>query len=159
MAQNPDIISFHTGIRNPHWYIDSAVMKQPEFDKFIDVGLDIEGSNGFDFVGTMWFNKYSKKVGVRKSGNQLSIPGYLFLPADTNDRAIYRKNRIVRPLKPGTEYTLSLKSDGYSYYNFAAVPKGMNVSYKSMGDSISYTVTNPNDTVVYLIDVVATKSE
>jgi len=159
MAQNPDIISFHTGIRNPHWYIDSAVMKQPEFHKFIDIGLDIEGSNSYDFVGTMWFNKYSEKVGVNKSDNQLIMPGYLFLPADTNDRAITQNKRIVRPLKPGAEYSLSLKSDKYSYYKFSTIPNGMIVVYKSEADSINYTVINPSDTIVNLLEVVATKPE
>jgi hypothetical protein len=159
MNKMPDIISFHTGVRNPHWYIDSAVMREPQFENYIDIGMDIEGSNGLDFVGTMWFNKNSSKVGVKENKNQLEIPGYLFLPADTTDRAKFVNNRIVRPMKPGVKYQLSLKGKQYRYKEFETTPKGVEIEKKIDADSITYTAKNLSDTTINLIEVIAKKEE
>lgn len=159
MDMRPDIFEIHAGLRTPHWYIDSAVMKHHEFVDYLPIGLYADEYNGFDFSGVLWFDKYSKKVGVRMEENKLIMPGYLFLPDDTSDVALFRNKHLVRPMKPGVDYKLSLKENQYIYTDFETTPKGVEINKKIDADSIIYTARNLSDTTVNLIEVVAKKEE
>jgi hypothetical protein len=159
MDMRPDIFEIHAGLRTPHWYIDSAVMRHPEFVDYIPIGLYVEEYNGFDFSGVLWFDKYSRKVGVKEKENRLIIPGYLFLPNDTSDVAIFRNKNLVRPIKSGVDYRLSLRGNQYKYTDFEPTPNGINIETKIDADSIIYTLKNLSDTTINLIEVVAKKEE
>ncbi len=157
MEQKPDIIEIHAGLRTPHWYIDSAVMRHPDFENYLPIGLYVNKYKRFDFSGVLWFNKYSPKIGARKENSKLILPGYLFLPKDTADVARFSNQKLVRPLKPGHEYSLSLDSEGYSYNNFITVPEGVIVRQSYSDGKVTYIVTNPYDTIVNMISVEGVK--
>lgn len=97
LNNEPDIIQFHIGTREPILNIDTMLSENIRFqNRYIDVAIYVKGE--YDYKGVLYFDKYSKKVGIDSSFAKLEIPSYLF-KSETEIFNIFEGNKLVAPLE------------------------------------------------------------
>ena len=76
LRSKPDIIIFHTGLEKPVFRSARQMASTQEFNELY-TPVKILGTDPYNFVGMLWFYKYSPKIGIEKASNEIKVPGYL----------------------------------------------------------------------------------
>ncbi len=156
LDSKPDIIQLHLGTREPILNIDTMLVENQRFqDRYIDVAIYVPSE--YKFKGVLYFDKYSKKVGIDSTTGSLVIPAYLFR-ADTEVYNIFRANELVKPIEPNKQFSFVVPY----VINPAAIktiPNGLDiVSTKNRSTGLTkITVSNPSDSTVIFKKVVVLK--
>ncbi|WP_336960749.1 hypothetical protein [Chryseobacterium contaminans] len=100
MNRNPDIIIFNIG-SEPRFNIGDQLKSNKIFNRnYIKVKTKDEEYQ-------LFFNKYGKNTGIKNTGSQLIIPGYLF-QALSDDVSVFSDNKLIKIMNRGNVYTLSI---------------------------------------------------
>lgn len=105
MQRNPDIIIFHTGNQMDDVLFNATqqLKENSDFRKNFVAALIKDESEEY----ILYFNKYSKKTGVKFNSKKIEIPGYLF-SADKNSAAIFKQGKIFKILEPEKKYSVQI---------------------------------------------------
>ncbi len=93
-GREPDFIIFHTGKRKFTVESMMELERRPEF-RDLYTPVRFRGVYPHEYVGTLWVRKYSAKIGISWSAEEIRIPGFLlnYNPAtaahlDLNDKLV-----------------------------------------------------------------------
>lgn len=153
LDSKPDIIQFHIGTREPILNIDTMLVENKRFqDRYIDVAIFAEGE--YEYSGVLYFDKYSRKVGIDSTNGKLEIPSYLFR-ADTEVFNIFEGSELVTPLEPNKAFSFVVP---YIINPSAikTIPNGLDIeSTKNRSTGLTrITVTNPSEKKVIFKKVI-----
>jgi hypothetical protein len=153
LDNKPDIIQFHLGTREPIHNIDTMLSVNNRFlDRYVDVSIYVPAE--YEFKGVLYFDKYSKKVGIDSTTGSIIIPSYFFR-SDTEVYNIFVDNELVTPLEPNKQFSFVVP---YAINPAAikTIPNGLDIEstkYRSTGLT-KITVSNPGDSTVIFKKVV-----
>lgn len=153
MDRKPDIIQFHLGTREPIHNIDTMLSVNSRFlDRYIDVSIYVPAE--YEFKGVLYFDKYSKKVGIDSTFGKLEIPSYLFR-ADTEVYNIFVGKELVTPLEPNKQFSFVVPYT-INPTLIRTIPSGLDVeSTRNRSTGLTkLTVSNPGDSTVIFKKVV-----
>lgn len=153
MDREPDIIQFHLGTREPIHNIDTMLSVNSRFlDRYIDVSIYVPAE--YEYRGVLYFNKYSKKVGIDSTFGKLEIPSYLFR-ADTEVFNIFEGKELVTPLEPNKQFSFVVPYT-ISPTLIRTIPSGLDVeSTRNRSTGLTrLTITNPGDSTVIFKKVI-----
>lgn len=153
LDRKPDIIQFHLGTRQPFLNIDTMLSENHRFqDRYIDVAIYVAGK--YPFKGVLYFDKYSKKVGIDSTVGRIEIPSYLFR-ADTEVFNIFKSKELVTPLGQNKQFSFVVP---YTIYPTAVktIPNGLDIeSTKNISTGLTrITVSNPSSNTVMFKKVI-----
>ncbi len=153
MDNEPDIIQFHLGNREPIHNIDTMLSENNRFlDRYIDVSIYVPAE--YEFKGVLYFDKYSKKVGIDSSFGKLEIPSYLFR-SDSEVYNIFEGKELVTPLEPNKPFSFVVP---YSINPtlIRTIPSGLDVeSTRNRSTGLTrLSITNPGDSTVIFKKVI-----
>jgi len=106
LRRKPDIIVFHVGTV-PIFRSGEELQKTPEFHKLY-IPIVIKTSD--NYLTLIYFNKYSKKIGIQTLQSKIIIPGFLF--KGKNSIAYLNKtNKLVVQVKSGQPLYMTFHSN------------------------------------------------
>lgn len=106
-GRRPDIICFHIGSKYDSFRSGEEMMGMDEFfEQYSPVR--VRGTNPHAFTGTLWFLKESEKIGIRRSPDQIRIPGFL-LNGNPDTVARLDGGRLVVSVVADEPATMSLE--------------------------------------------------
>ena len=148
LDRKPDIIQFHLGTREPIHNIDTMLTENERFQKrYIDVAIFVEAE--YEYKGVLYFDKFSKKVGIDSTFGKLEIPSYLFR-SDTEVYNIFVEKELVTPLEPNKKFSFVVP---YSINPtlIRTIPNGLDIeSTKNRSTGLTkITVSNPKNSTIY----------
>ncbi len=153
LESRPDIIVFHVG-SPPLFRSGYELKKMPEFHRLyspISVKIPEPGK-----YATVYFNKYSEKIGIDLSPSSISIPGFLFKGKGAA-AFLNRKNRLVARIgkNHSAEVIFDLKShQKWSIEVKASDPDKIRTELKQNGKSISLKLTSKGKSPVEIEEVI-----
>jgi len=107
LSREPDLVVFGVGAEEPWCRSGREMLASPDFrDLYAPVKL--HGTDPHPYTGVVWFRKLSPRVGIRQTGTEVRVPGFL-LAAGT-DVAAYPDGggRLVVPLRAGQPLSFAL---------------------------------------------------
>jgi hypothetical protein len=107
LSREPDLIVFGVGAEEPWCRSGREMLASPEFRELY-APVKLRGTDPHPYTGVVWFRKLSPRVGIRQTGTEIRVPGFL-LAVDT-DMAAYPDGdgRLVVPLRAGRLLSVSL---------------------------------------------------
>lgn len=104
MHRNPDVIIFHTG--GPiNFNIGEQLKANKTFNENYIKVIAEEKDNEY----ILFFNKYGNSSGIKKDGQTLNIPGYLFVnPHDAI--SIFREKKLLKNISKSKLYEITLNN-------------------------------------------------
>lgn len=125
MSRNPDIVIFNTGAPL-NFNIGDQLKGNRTFNTDYIKVLATERDNEY----ILFFNKYGNHAGVKRSQNELKIPGYLFShPKDTISSFIGQK--LLKSLDSGNIYEISLLNLPDKKWKVKTVESNKNVNFQT----------------------------
>lgn len=98
MSRKPDIVQFHIGSKEPIHYADTLLLNNADFQRNY-IPISVVANGDYNYKSVLWFNKYSKKVGVDTTKKVIKIPAYLFR-SDEQINRIFDRGKLLLSLKP-----------------------------------------------------------
>jgi len=111
LSREPDLVVFGVGAEEPWCRSGREMLTTAEFRELY-APVKLHGTDPHPYTGVVWFRKLSPRVGIRQTGAEIHVPGFL-LAADM-DVAAYPggDGRLVAPLRAGRPLGVSLPVPG-----------------------------------------------
>jgi len=157
LDSNPDIIVFNTGTK-PSFRSGEELKEMPEFHRrFSPVDIWLSQS----FQSTVYFNKYSEKIGIKESLSEISVPGFLFKNANSN---VYQRDdeKLVAKVATDAPVTATFESAHVSDLTVNIISSDaqkLSSALKREGDELSITISSASIEPVEIEEVILRKAE
>lgn len=76
LQRRPDIISFFTGTRTAMYRSGVEMQQTKEFYELY-TPIKLLGNYPHDYTATLWFYKYSPKIGIQRTPSEIRVPAFL----------------------------------------------------------------------------------
>jgi hypothetical protein len=114
LRKKPDIIVFNIGgLLAFRCGLQFARMPR-FFDEYAAVHCRVPSSPKYDWI--LWVRKRSPKIGIRKTANEVRIPGFLFKGVSGTCPTFNARGELIIPVSAGHAAKLDLPPDLYSSY-------------------------------------------
>ena len=149
MSNNPDIVQFHLGSKEPIHYADTLLMNNAEFQRN-NVPISVIANGEYNYQSVLWFNKYSKKVGVDTTKKVINIPAYLFQSDEPIDR-VFENGKLLLPLKPNQSASFILDYN-ISIWDIILIPfdNAIDIDFSNSYGKTIIEITNTKNEIVNL---------
>ena len=107
LRREPDIITFQVGRRTSAARISRELLESAEFREHY-VPIKVEGSKPYAFLATLWIRKDSKKLGIQRTPQRITVPAY-FLDRNPATTAYPKRNGgLVVAVRAGAPASISI---------------------------------------------------
>ncbi len=154
LGRAPDLIVFHTGWR-PVSVSGEQLDDMPEFHKRY-VPTRIQLPVQAYYVSIVYVDKYSKKIGIRRSANSIEIPGFLFAGENTLG-SLNHQNKFVSLLSKEEPVSVTLEHDKVGPWSVqvnSPSPDRVQSEVRQDGNSVTVELSTTNDSPIEIEEVV-----
>ncbi len=100
LSRKPDLIVFTAGNPEPQFQYEVDFAPGTPFrTQYVPVWM--QGSDPFVFAGTVWMRRESPRIGMRRDGGALVIPGVFFAGSEANAARLNDGRTLETPLRAG----------------------------------------------------------
>jgi len=112
LQNKPDIVVFHTGILHAIFRSGVEMQQTKEFYELY-TPVKVLGKTPHEYLATIWFNKYSPKIGIRNFSTSTLIPAYLLNGNPETVAYLNNAGRLVISVNASQPASISIVSPGY----------------------------------------------
>jgi arabinofuranosyltransferase len=148
LGRKPDLVIFHTGKKR--FIVESMIelQRSPEFLELY-TPVRFRGAYPHGFVGTMWVRKYSDKIGIRQSAEEIRVPGFLLNDNPNTAAYLNASDELVVPVSAAQYAGIDLEPIDIEDWNIAVEasgPAGVEARVDCTQDSpkLILTTTSPD---------------
>lgn len=151
LSRRPDIIIFNVG-SGPAYRSGEEIDRMPEFhDRYTPVVVRTV-TGGYDAI--VYVDKYSRKIGIRATGQRVTIPGFLF-GGDGTTAHLNGRNKLVVSVVAGRAARVAFDSDPSHVWALDAKPSDrVTAEFRQEGKQLTVTVRSPPHETAEIEDVV-----
>lgn len=161
LQRQPDIIVFHTGNLIDMFRSGKEMQQTMEFyERYTPV--KVRGRYPRDYIATLWFYKYSPKIGIQRTYLKIKVPGYLL---NRNPNTItYTNNMGKMVVSIHSAQSASVVIDSVTSRNWNVEIKASRIEeisseLKQTDTSLVVTIFSKSDDPIEIEEIVLTRTE
>ncbi len=159
LRRQPDLICFHMGGFYGVYRPGRQLRNNPAFTRLY-VPVPFVGFDPREHDGVFWILKYSPLIGIRRTPEEIRIPGYLLVGPEPIYARLNAQDKLVLPIP--RETNMRVVVEGVSGADWIVQPKGsgtddLQVVLRSTTSSVVILIRSESDTSIELEEIVLTR--